>query len=206
MWRDLAGRMNLLKRVIGLSALIALSVPRVALAWGPDAGQQRLLTTGQTVSEALPGNDGAALLHAAIDIAAPPKVVWAVMNDCRYIRRLITSAIDCRTLQGDAASGWDIKETVTKGNFFIPSIHNVYRSDYQPYTLIRFRKAGGNLKVEEGEWRLEALNGGTGTRVIYVNQVAVDILAPAGLVREGLRKDTAKVLVNLRRESLAAPR
>ena len=45
---------------------------------------------------------------------------------------------------------------------------------------------------------------GAGTRVIYVNLVAANILAaPASLVREGMRKDTAKVLVNLRRESLA---
>jgi hypothetical protein len=196
-----------LKSFIAVVALVVLAFPAAAFAWAPDTGQQRLLTDGRTVSEVLPADDGAGLIHAAIDIAAPPKVVWAVMNDCRYIRKLITSAIDCRILQGDAArGGWDVKETVTKGSFFIPSIHNIYRSDYQPYTLIRFRKDGGDLKVEEGEWRLEALNGGTGTRVIYVNLVAANILAPAGLVREGMRKDTAKVLVNLRRESLAAPR
>jgi hypothetical protein len=195
-----------LKSFIAVVALVVLAFPAAAFAWAPDAGQQRLLTGGQTVSEVLPADDGAGLIHAAIDIAAPPKVVWEVMNDCRYIRRLITSAIDCRILQGDAArGGWDVKETVTKGSFFIPSIHNVYRSDYQPYTLIRFRKDGGDLKVEQGEWRLEALNGGVATRVIYVNLVAANILAPAGLVREGMRKDTAKVLVNLRRESLAAP-
>jgi hypothetical protein len=196
-----------LKFLFGILALVVLTLPSGALAWAPDAGQQRLLTDGKTVSEVLPGDDGAGLIHAAIDIAAPPKVVWAVMNDCRYIRKLITTAVDCRILQGDAGrGGWDVKETVTKGGFFIPTIHNIYRSDYQPYTLIRFRKAGGDLKIEEGEWRLEALGGGTGTRVIYVNLVAANVLAPAGLVREGMRKDTAKVLVNLRRESLAAPR
>jgi len=195
-----------LRTLLALWALF-LCVPSTALAWAPDAGEQRQLVGGRTVSEVVGAPDGAALLHAAIDIAAPPKVVWTVMNDCRYIQKLITSAIDCRVLQGDAArGGWDIKETVTKGGLFIPSIHNVYRSDYEPYTLIRFRKAGGNLRQEEGEWRLEALNGGAGTRVIYVNLVAANILAPASLVREGMRRDTAKVLLNLRRESLAAPR
>jgi hypothetical protein len=195
------------KPLITFIALFVLACPPAALAWAPDAGQQRALAGGQTVSEVAPADDGAGLIHAAIDIAASPKVVWSVMNDCRLIRKLITSAVACRILQGDAErGGWDVRETVTKGGFFIPTIHNIYRSDYQPYSLIRFRKAGGDLRVEEGEWRLEALNGGTGTRVIYVNLVAANILAPAPLVREGMRKDTAKVLVNLRRESLAVAR
>lgn len=196
-----------MKPLISIVAVIVLALPAAAFAWAPDAGQQRLLVGGKTVSEVSAAEDGAGLIHAAIDIAAPPKTVWMVMNDCRFIRKLITSAVDCRILQGDAGrGGWDVRETVTKGGFFIPTIHNVYRSDYQPYSLIRFRKAGGNLRVEEGEWRLEALNGGAGTRVIYVNLVAANILAPASLVREGMRRDTAKVLVNLRRESVAVAR
>ena len=63
---------------------------------------------------------------------------------------------------------------------------------------------GGDLKVEDGEWRLEPLNGGRGARVIYVNRIAANILAPAALVRAGLKNDTPKVLLNLRRESMAA--
>ncbi len=195
-----------MKPLFTILALIVVTLPAAALAWAPDPGQQRVLVGGKAVSEVSAADDGAGLIHAAIDIPAPPKVVWSVMNDCRLIRKLITTAVDCRILQGDADAGWDVRETVTKGSFFIPSIHNIYRSDYQPYSLIRFRKAGGDLRVEEGEWRLEALNGGTGTRVIYVNLVAANILAPASLVREGMRKDTAKVLVNLRRESLAVAR
>jgi len=195
-----------LKPTVALAAALVLLAGR-ALAWAPSPSEQQALAGGHAFSEVAAGGDGAGLIHAAIDIPAPPRTVWMVMNDCRYIRRLIASAVDCRTLQGDAdKGGWDIKETVTKGNFFIPTIHNIYRSDYQPYSLIRFRKAGGDLRVEEGEWRLEALNNGAGTRVIYVNLVAANIMAPAPLVREGMRRDTAKVLANLRRESMAALR
>jgi hypothetical protein len=192
---------------MALAVLGALAASSGACAWAPDLAAQRVLAKGQPFSEVAAGEDGAGLIHAVIDIAAPPRTVWAVMNDCRMIKKLITSAQTCRVLQGDAVhNGWDIKETVTKGNLFIPSIHNVYRSDYQPYTLIRFRKAGGDLKVEQGEWRLEALNNGAGTRVIYENLVAADVSLPASLVREGMRRDTAKVLANLRAVSLSATR
>ena len=78
------------------------------------------------------------------------------------------------------------------------------REDFDPYRVIRFQKAGGNLKEEKGEWQLIPLNGGNVTRVLYENQVGVDILAPASLVRDAVKHDTAKVLMNLRRECLAA--
>lgn len=197
-----------MKPLLAFAAALAVLVPAVAAAaWGPSAAELRTLGSGQPVSDVAAANDGAGLIHAAIDIPAPPRTVWMVMNDCRQIRKLIASAIDCHVVQGDAEhNGWDIRETVTKGNLFIPSIHNIYRSDYQPYSLIRFRKAGGDLKVEQGEWRLESLNNGTATRVIYENLVAADLMLPAPLVREGMRRDTAKVLANLRNASLSVGR
>ncbi len=94
-------------------------------------------------------------------------------------------------------AGWDVREQVTHGGLFTPTIHNVYRSDYQPFSVIRFHKAGGDLKAEDGEWRLEPLGAGGGVRVIYINRVAANIWAPAALVRLGLQNDTPKVLMNL---------
>ena len=96
-----------------------------------------------------------------------------------------------------------MRETVTKGNLIVPTIHNVVREELQPYTVIKFQKAGGDLREEQGEWRLVALQGGAGTRVIYENLVSADIMAPAPLVRAGMRKDVAKVMINLKRESIA---
>jgi len=97
-----------------------------------------------------------------------------------------------------------VRDQFSHGNMFLPDIHNVVRSEYQPYSLIRFQKAGGDLAIEDGEWRLEALNGGTGTRVIYINRVKANILVPAVMVRANLRGSTPKVLMALRRETMAA--
>jgi len=176
------------------------------LAWAPTPQVEQGLLRGGAWAEVLPDTDGAGMIHAAIDIAAPPRTVWAVMTDCALARRMIANLVSCKVVGGDQKSGWDVREQITRGNLFIPSIRNVVRADYQPYSLIRFRRVGGDLKAEEGEWRLEPLDGGAGTRVIYVNRVAVNFAAPASLVRAGLKHDTPKVLMSLRRESLAAAR
>ena len=131
-----------------------------ARAWAPDPGIQRTLLSGRPYSDVTPSTEGAGLIQAAIDIAAPPKTVWGVMNDCPALKKIIGGLVGCRIVSGDPAHGWDIREQVTKGNFFIPRIRNVVRNEYQPYTSIRFRKAGGDLMIEEGEWRLESLDSG----------------------------------------------
>ncbi len=183
-----------------LSLTAALSCcAGAASAWAPTTDEQATLVAGRPFSEVIAAADGAGQIQAAIDIAAPPKVVWTVMNDCSAMNRIVLSMTSCKVLSGDARHGWDVREQITKGNLFVPTIRNVIRNDYQPYTLIRFHKAGGDLKEEVGEWRLEPLNGGSSTRVVYVNRVAANIAAPAALVREGMKRDTAKVLVNLRR-------
>ena len=177
-----------------------------AFAWAPDPRVEHALAKGQAWAEVLPDSDGAGLIHAAIDISAPPRTVWAVMTDCRLAARLVISVTSCKVLQVDPRARWDVREQVTRGGLFFPALRNVYRSDYQPYSVIRFHRLSGDLRIEEGEWRLQPLDGGAATRVIYVNRVAVDLFAPAFLVRAGIRKDTPKVLMNLRRESLAASR
>jgi hypothetical protein len=185
-------------------ALAACLSATPLLAWSPTPDTQKTLRNGRAWAEVLPDANGAVLIRAAVDIAAPPSTVWAVMTDCRLASRLISDLASCTVLQGDQRRGWDVRDQFSRGNLFLPDIHNVVRSEYTPYSLIRFQKAGGNLKIEAGEWRLESMDGGAATRVIYINRVKADILVPAPLVRAGLRGSTPKVLLALRRESLAA--
>ncbi|MFN3856179.1 MAG: SRPBCC family protein [Caulobacter sp.] len=143
----------------------------------------------------------AARITAAIEIDAPPQRVWAVMTDCAQAKRIIANLTVCRTVERGA--GWDVREQVTRGNLFVPTLRNLVRSDYQPHRMIRFRSVGGDVQVMEGFWRLEPIRGGQGTRVIYESKVQAPIAAPASVVRAGLRADCAKVLGNLRRISEA---
>ena len=170
-----------------LAIALSPSAARAA-AWEPGMAALAVMRTEGAWAEVEEQGGGVGLIHGAVDIAAPPRLVWRIMTDCRETPRLITSAEPCRVLSADPGGGWDVREQVTRGDWIVPTIHNVYRSDYQPYSLIRFHKVGGDLRVEEGEWRFEPLDGGRGTRVIYTNRIAARIMAPDVLVREGLRQ------------------
>ena len=169
-------------------------------AWGLSLTSEAVATlaTGRPwVSVTVDPASEAALIRAAIDIPAPPQLVWTTMIDCRNAARMVTNVSRCQILSQGA--GWDVREHVTRGGPLIPSIRNVFRSDYEPYRRIRFHRVDGDLKTMEGEWGLIPLNGGKGTRVTYENRLSVRIFAPPALIRAGLRKDTPRVLENLRR-------
>jgi uncharacterized protein YndB with AHSA1/START domain len=146
--------------------------------------------------------DGASgLIRGVVDIPAPPQAVWAVLVDCALAPRMVRSLKTCRILERDPAGRWDVREHVSRGGL-IPSVRSVFRSDYEPPWRIRFRRAGGDLKVLEGEWRLLPLEGG-GTRVFYESRASAPFAVPPPLARMVLRRDVPDALRALRREALA---
>ena len=180
------------------ASLSMILTPIVAGAATLNAEALSTLATGRPwVSVTVDPTSDAALIRAAIDIPAPSQKVWTTMIDCRNAGRMVTSVTRCRILS--QGPGWDVREHITRGGPLIPSIRNVFRSDYEPYRRIRFHRVDGDLKTMEGEWGLIPLNGGKGTRVTYENRLSVRIFAPPALIRAGLRKDTPRVLENLRR-------
>lgn len=185
----------------GLLALIGLLLTATtADASEFGARAQAALAKREAYTEVTPDPDGiSGHVRAVVDIAAPPQKVWTMITDCAVAGQLLTNLTSCKVLSGDQRKGWDVREHLTRRNLIFPSMRIVFRSDYEPVSRIRFKLVEGDLKVEQGEWRLEPLNGGRGTRVFYENRLAVDWPVPKALLREALRRDTPKVLMNLRR-------
>jgi hypothetical protein len=166
---------------------------------------QAALDRGEAYAEVSPDPDGVSgKVSAVIDIEASPAHVWKVMTDCATAGKMITNLALCTVVSGDIRQGADVREHVTRRSLFLPAMRIVFRSVYEPYSRIRFNRVAGDLKVEQGEWRLQPLRGGTATRVFYENRLAVDWPIPKALLRDGLRKDTPKVLVNLRKACAGA--
>lgn len=192
-------------RTFGAILTVAAAMATTAHAFELTPKAQAALDRGEAYAEVSPDPDGVSgKVSAVIDIEASPAQVWKVMTDCATAGKMISNLARCTIVSGDIRQGVDVREHVTHRSLFLPAMRIVFRSVYEPYSRIRFNRVAGDLKVEQGEWRLQSLRGGAATRVFYENRLAVDWPIPKALLREGLRKDTPKVLVNLRRACAGA--
>ncbi len=188
-----------MKLILPACALIlTLVLSGLAHAWEPGPGPLSTVRSGQAWADVQADGPGASgVIHGVVEINAPPQTVWRIMNDCAMARRLVANIAVCKVLK--TGGGWDEREQVTQGSFLVPALRNVFRNDYTPFSSIRFRRTDGDLKAMHGEWRLVALDNGRRTRVVYENHIVANFAGPAGLVRDAMRRDTPKVLMNLKR-------
>jgi uncharacterized membrane protein len=186
--------------VVGVAPVLAAP----AAAFDLDAAAVRRLEQDRPyVFVAADAGGAAGLIRGAIDIAAPPEAVWAVILDCDRAPRMVARLKSCRVLERDPAGRWDVREHISKPALF-PSVRSVFRSEYEPHSLIRFQRAGGDLKALTGEWRLTPLDDGARTRVTYENRASTPFRAPGAIIRMTARADVEAALVALRRESQAS--
>lgn len=161
------------------------------------------LQAGAAVVDVRPDPEGASgLVRAIIDIPAPPKRVWEVMLDCVHSRRAIPALTSCRVLERGTDGRYDIREHVVQWLWPLPSVRSVFRSDYQPYEHIAFKRIEGDLALLEGEWRLVPLNDGKSTRLFYRARMTPGWAVPDAIARAAIESDVPKTLAALRQEAI----
>jgi hypothetical protein len=183
----------------------AAMVVGAAGAWSPSTTAVARLDRGEVVAEVLPDEGhSTGIVHGAVDISAPPDVVWAIITDCAHAHRLTSTVKSCRVLQADPQAGWEVRDGVLDYGLSVPLVHGVVRSDYQRPRQISFHcLPGGNVTGCAGDWRLVALPAGR-LRVIYESWTAVPLPTPAFIVRARLNEEITDVLTALRRLAATA--
>lgn len=184
-------------------ALLAPSAAQAEIAIGHPE-EARLAAGDVLVDVHVDEAQDAANVAAVADIAAKPETVWAVMTDCERAPRFVPDLVSCRVLERDPAGAWDIREHIIDWTWFLPNIRNVFRSDYEAPHRLRFKRVDGDLRLSEGEWRLEPLNGGAATRVYYTAMLSPNSWVPASFALSSVRSDVPKILRALRRECTSA--
>ncbi|MGH6909949.1 MAG: SRPBCC family protein [Phenylobacterium sp.] len=187
-------------RALVLIAILAAG-PACAFDLPPQA--KSMLDRGRPWVEVRPDADGrSGQIRAAIDIPATKEAIWAKMIDCSAALRMVADLKSCRVVDRDPQGAWDVREQISRPAF-LPSVRNVYRSDYEPPNRIRFQRTGGDMQVFEGEWRLESRQ--DAVRVTYQARASAPFTVPGWIARSALRHDVSAALLALRRETASAP-
>lgn len=188
-----------MRRVLFIAAALSAAGPASAASL-PDRALTQL-ERGHPYVDVEPAPDGASgVVVAAIDVAAPAAVVFTVMTDCDLAPKMVAGLKSCKVLERDPQGRWDIREEVSN-QAFVRSVRTVYREDFDPPHGMAFRRTDGDLKVFEGQWRLEPL--GPGVRVTYQARIAAPFSVPGWVARIALRRDLPQALLALRREAKA---
>ena len=142
------------------------------------------------------------MVRAAIDIAAPPAVVWRTILDCDRAASMTPGVKRCRVISRAPDGRSEVREHLVKWGFFLPSLHSTSRVDYEPQRSIRFTCVAGDIRACEGSWTLEPIQGGTATRVTYQMWAAAPFAVPTAMLSSLMRRDVPDALRALRRECM----
>ncbi|MDB5456571.1 MAG: cyclase/dehydrase, partial [Caulobacter sp.] len=171
-----------------LLALLALAGP--ARAQAVDPALESRLAAGEIYLEVKPDPAGhGGQVRAALDIAAPPAVVWKLILDCGKAGRMTPNVKQCKVLSRAPDGRSEVREHLLKWTLLLPMLRSVSRVDYEPYRFVRFQCIGGDIKSCDGEWRLQPLNDGQATRVTYENRAATPFSLPSAVAVMVMRHD-----------------
>ncbi len=139
-------------------------------------------------------------VRAAIDIPAPVAVVWRTILDCERAGRMTPGVKACRVISRAPDGRSELREHLVKWGFFLPTVRSISRVELDPDRTIRFTCVGGDIRACEGTWTLQALNGGTTTRVTYELWASAPFALPLPILSGLMRRDVPDALRALRRE------
>jgi carbon monoxide dehydrogenase subunit G len=173
-------------------------VALIAAAYGAAAARAGEPVVSVKTDEAA----NAAHIHASIDIAASPAVVWAVLTNCKRMPQIIPNLESCRVVE-DGHGKWDVQEHVINWSVLFPKLRTVMRNTYDTGRRLAFKRISGDMRVSEGEWRLEPMGNAATTRLSYNAKVAPDFPVPQFMIEQAINTDMPNILRAIRKASIA---
>ena len=212
LYRYVLGHKYLLGRATILLSALFFAVSAVAANdsgndYGNEPTQDQLsaedilsLKTGEVVSRIWRDRSQSGSVFeafAAVDIQASSAEIWDVMTDCAKSVEVVADMKSCTVLSGRVSDGSDVREQTFRTPFPFPSFRTIIQSDYILHQQIKVQKAGGDMKVQDALWLITPLESGD-HRVTYKARIGLNMPIPRFMIKEAIKKDTPKLLINLR--------
>jgi hypothetical protein len=142
------------------------------------------------------------VIKLAVEIAAPPQVIWEILTACQIAPEYVPNVQSCRKLALLDDGRAELFVQVIKPAFFIPSFEHVFRLDYTPYTRIDVHRVSGPIAHMDGSWWLLPQPDG---RTLLVYNLALDpgFPIPRFFIRATLKRDAPRVLSAVRERAEA---
>ena len=145
--------------------------------------------------------DKALDVFGAIDIMATPETIWSIMIDCARGSEIVKGMRSCKVLE-TLDDGSDIRQQIFDMGPFLPDAKTEFRSEYSQNQQIKINRTGGDMKIQDAIWDIKPLTKDM-TRVSYRATIKLKFPVPRKLIKNATRKDTPKIMRNLRRVSEA---
>lgn len=169
-------------------AMLLLSGATVAPAATPEQCDIRIESTLQS-----DGRGGT--VHAEMIVHAPPEAVFHAVSRCSDAHDYLPHLRLCRERPGDEGSLL-VEHEVDLG-WYAPRLRYVLRAEMIPGRRISLRQVHGDFAVNEGDWELDPVPGGT--RVRYRARIEAPSYIPGWLARATLTREFPRMLSELRR-------
>lgn len=189
-----------------LTTLAGALFPLLAVAqsaWLDDPVIQARLAAGEIVVHVEPDGQH---VFSAVNIHAPPLVVWKVITDCEQAPSFMPGMKSCHRLEAAADGSWENIEREYKYSWLMPMAHDIVRTEYHKPQRIDFQRLSGDFRDQKGAWLLTASADGSATVLEYQFYVDLGFWVPHSLIQRSLRSDlpAAMKAVRIRAEGPSA--
>jgi uncharacterized membrane protein len=137
-------------------------------------------------------------VRAAVQIDAPPSVVFQVMETCADAVRYVPHLRVCRVRDRAPDGSSQLVEQEIDFGWYAPRLKWVFRAEFVKDESITFRQVAGDFKQNYGVWEFEALDAGARTLLRYRATIDPPGYVPNWLARSTFKRELPQMLKDLR--------
>lgn len=185
----------------------------IALAAGQASAQPEILdwvdwekvAAGEVEFRTAKVDRGTVRIDLAIAIDADWQTIWTLLTSCEISPEYVPHVVSCSQIDTISDGSAELFLQTVKPAFFLPKFEHVFRLDYYPPERIDVSHVSGPIDRMEGAWMLIER---PGESLVLAHSMTLKpgFPVPPLFVRNTLKRDLPKVLIEIRERAENPPR